>query len=266
MKDAGDLFEGDIVERPVPSLRGRQRRRRPADVQGVDGRGRPRARDRLRHKGYSARTAYDGILAAGPQFDRAKVVAASTNAHRLHRRRHDAAATGRPPTPARRPGSKVDPASCMAFFKVENGAFVMRRRPGQAVDCCCRWPPGLTRTPRSRTSSSRPTDVLAARTVEDLFRAVLQGAPPGTVYALVALGFVLAYKTSGIFNLAFGAQAYVSAVVFFKTHTEWGWPILPAFLVSVVVLAPPVGVLLEWLVFRHLRTRRRSPASWWPSA
>ena len=62
---------------------------------------------------------------------------------------------------------------------------------------------------------------------EDLFRAVLQGAPPGTVYALVALGFVLAYKTSGIFNLAFGAQAYVSAVVYFKTHTEWGWPIIP---------------------------------------
>ena len=89
---------------------------------------------------------------------------------------------------------------------------------------------------------------------EDLFRAVLQGAPPGTVYALVALGFVLAYKTSGIFNLAFGAQAYVSAVVFFKTHTEWGWPILPAFILSVVILAPAVGVLLEWLVFRHLRT------------
>ena len=89
---------------------------------------------------------------------------------------------------------------------------------------------------------------------EDLFRAVLQGAPPGTVYALVALGFVLAYKTSGIFNLAFGAQAYVSAVVYFKTHTEWGWPILPSFIVSVVILAPLLGVVLEWLVFRHLRT------------
>lgn len=89
---------------------------------------------------------------------------------------------------------------------------------------------------------------------EDVFRAVLQGAPPGTVYALVALGFVLAYKTSGIFNLAFGAQAYVSAVAFFKTHTEWGWPVLPSFLVSVVILAPLLGIVLDWLVFRHLRT------------
>ena len=90
---------------------------------------------------------------------------------------------------------------------------------------------------------------------EDLLRAVLQGAPPGTVYALVALGFVLAYKTSGVFNLAFGAQAYVSAVVFFKTHVEWEWGVLPSFLISVVVLAPLLGVLLEFLVFRHLRTR-----------
>ncbi len=89
---------------------------------------------------------------------------------------------------------------------------------------------------------------------EDLLRAVLQGAPPGTVYALVAVGFVLAYKTSGVFNLAFGAQAYVSAVVFFKLNTDWGWPTLPSFLISVVVLAPVLGIALEWVVFRHLRT------------
>jgi branched-chain amino acid transport system permease protein len=95
---------------------------------------------------------------------------------------------------------------------------------------------------------------MLANVGEDVFRVVLQGAPPGTVYALIAVGFVLAYKTSGIFNLAFGAQAYVSAVVFFTTRTEWGWPTLPAFVVSVVVIAPLLGVLLEWVVFRHLRT------------
>lgn len=89
---------------------------------------------------------------------------------------------------------------------------------------------------------------------EDLFRAVLQGVPPGTVYALVALGFVLAYKTSGVFNLAFGAQAYVSAVVYFTAHVEWGWGALPSFLLAVVVVAPVLGVVLEMLVFRNLRT------------
>ena len=57
--------------------------------------------------------------------------------------------------------------------------------------------------------------MLAASFGEDLFRGVLQGLPPGTVYGLIAIGFVLAYKTSGVFNLAFGAQAYVSAALFF---------------------------------------------------
>ena len=95
---------------------------------------------------------------------------------------------------------------------------------------------------------------LAEAVGTDLFRAFLQGLPPGTVYALIALGFVLTYKTSGVFNLAFGAQAYVSAVMYFKTHTEWGWPIVPSFVVSVLLLAPLLGLLLERLIFRHLRT------------
>ncbi len=95
---------------------------------------------------------------------------------------------------------------------------------------------------------------LAASIGEDLFRAVLQGTPPGTVYALIALGFVLTYKTSGVFNLAFGAQAYISAAMFFQARVEWDWPILPALIVSVFVLAPAIGLVLERLIFRHLRT------------
>ena len=76
--------------------------------------------------------------------------------------------------------------------------------------------------------------VIAVTIAEDVFRALLQGMPAGTVYALVALGFVLTYKTSGVFNLAFGAQAYVSAAMYFQARTEWGWAIVPA--------ARPVGV------------------------
>src|SRR5919106_3881345 len=97
--------------------------------------------------------------------------------------------------------------------------------------------------------------ILAASVAEDVFRGILQGTPPGAVYALIALGFVLTYKTSGVFNLAFGAQAYVSAAMYFQARVTWGWSILPAFLVSVVVLAPLLGLVLERLIFRHLRTR-----------
>lgn len=96
--------------------------------------------------------------------------------------------------------------------------------------------------------------MIAAGLGTDVFRGFLQGLPPGTVYALIALGFVLTYKTSGVFNLAFGAQAYISAVVYFKAHTEWGWPIVPSVVLSVIILAPLVGFVLEALIFRHLRT------------
>ncbi|MYG99925.1 MAG: ABC transporter permease [Acidimicrobiaceae bacterium] len=89
---------------------------------------------------------------------------------------------------------------------------------------------------------------------EDLFRGLLQGTPPGAVYALIALGFVLTYKTSGVFNLAFGAQAYISAAMYFKAHTLWGWPKWAALVVSAFVLAPLIGLVLERLIFRHLRT------------
>ncbi len=96
--------------------------------------------------------------------------------------------------------------------------------------------------------------LLAASIGEDVLRAFLQGTPPGTVYALVALGFVLTYKTSGVFNLAFGAQAYISAALFFQLQEKWGWSIPPALFVSVFLVAPVLGLVLERLIFRHLRT------------
>jgi branched-chain amino acid transport system permease protein len=96
--------------------------------------------------------------------------------------------------------------------------------------------------------------MLAESVGTDIFRAILQGTPPGTVYALIALGFVLTYKTSGVFNLAFGAQAYVSAMIYFKAHSQWDWPIVPSFVLAVVIIAPLLGLVLERLIFRHLRT------------
>ncbi len=88
--------------------------------------------------------------------------------------------------------------------------------------------------------------------MDDLIRGVLQGLPPGAVYGLIAIGFVLAYKTSGVFNLAFGAQAYVSAALFFHARNEWGWASGPAFVLSVLIVAPAIGLVLERLIFRRL--------------
>jgi branched-subunit amino acid ABC-type transport system permease component len=56
---------------------------------------------------------------------------------------------------------------------------------------------------------------------------VVAGITDGSVYGLAALGLVLTYKTSGIFNLAIGAQAAASAYVFYSLRITVGlpWPI-----------------------------------------
>src|SRR5262249_12234906 len=83
---------------------------------------------------------------------------------------------------------------------------------------------------------------------------VIRGIPFGCVFALVAIGLVLTYKTSGVFNLAFAAQAFLSAAVYYHLRVDEGWPNVPAFLLAVVVVAPLVGLVLERFLFRHLRT------------
>jgi branched-chain amino acid transport system permease protein len=82
---------------------------------------------------------------------------------------------------------------------------------------------------------------------------VLPGIPYGCTYALMAAGLVLTYKASGVFNLAFGAQAYVSAVVF-SIAVHDGWPTWAAFVVAVVLAGPAIGLLLERFLFRYTRS------------
>jgi branched-chain amino acid transport system permease protein len=80
------------------------------------------------------------------------------------------------------------------------------------------------------------------------------GLPYGCVFALLGMGLVLTYQTSGVFNLAFGAQAYASALVFYVC-VAGGWPTWAAFLVSVVIGAPLLGLLMERGLYRFVRTK-----------
>ncbi|MBU3260105.1 branched-chain amino acid ABC transporter permease [Roseovarius sp. PS-C2] len=99
----------------------------------------------------------------------------------------------------------------------------------------------------------------------------LNGLMAGVLYALVALGFVLIYKASGIFNYAQGVMALFAALTLvgimegqvpfshlinavFGTevhHFGWHVPALLAILLTMVVM-----VVLAWavntLIFRHL--------------
>src|SRR5256885_6577275 len=75
----------------------------------------------------------------------------------------------------------------------------------------------------------------------------------GSVYALLAVGLVLTYKTSGVFNLAYGAQAFVSAAIYYDLRVRHDFPIPVAFVVAVVLVAPLLGFLLDRGIFRYLR-------------
>jgi ABC-type branched-subunit amino acid transport system ATPase component/branched-subunit amino acid ABC-type transport system permease component len=83
--------------------------------------------------------------------------------------------------------------------------------------------------------------------VQDFLPFIVIGLATGAVYGLAGVGLVLAYKTSGIFNLAYGAIAALTVFVFYWLHNEHGWPWGLAAVVCVFVLGPAEGLLMELL-------------------
>jgi branched-chain amino acid transport system permease protein len=75
----------------------------------------------------------------------------------------------------------------------------------------------------------------------------------GVMYSLVAIGFVLIYKASGVFNFAQGAMLLFAALTF-VTLTEHGAPFALAFIVTSMLMVA-LAFLIEWLVLRPLRNR-----------
>ncbi len=80
----------------------------------------------------------------------------------------------------------------------------------------------------------------------------IPGVPYGCTYAIVAVGLVLTYQATGVFNFAFGAQAYTSAFVYTKLVQNENLPIWLAFVISVVVLAPLLGLAFDHFLFRRI--------------
>lgn len=74
----------------------------------------------------------------------------------------------------------------------------------------------------------------------------------GCVYALTALGLVVTYTTSGIFNFAQGAIGMVGAFLYWQLHVHSGWPSWAAFLVIAGVVAPLAGALIEVGLMRRI--------------
>jgi ABC-type branched-subunit amino acid transport system ATPase component/branched-subunit amino acid ABC-type transport system permease component len=74
---------------------------------------------------------------------------------------------------------------------------------------------------------------------------IVAGLTTGSIFALAAVGLVLTYKTSGIFNFAHGALASASAFLFYFLHVQHGvaWPLAAALCVGAG--GPVLGFILE---------------------
>jgi len=84
-----------------------------------------------------------------------------------------------------------------------------------------------------------------------LIEVVLSGLMAGVMYSLVALGFVLIFKASGIFNFAQGVMCLFAALTLVGLMERFGIPgWLSIILTAVVMFA--VAWLIERLVLRHL--------------
>ncbi|MEM9910105.1 MAG: branched-chain amino acid ABC transporter permease [Pseudomonadota bacterium] len=79
---------------------------------------------------------------------------------------------------------------------------------------------------------------------------VLAGLLAGTMYSLVALGFVLIYKASSTFNFAQGAMVFF-AVLSFVGFMELGLPFTVAFFVTILLMVA-VGYATQRLVIQPL--------------
>jgi ABC-type branched-subunit amino acid transport system permease subunit len=69
---------------------------------------------------------------------------------------------------------------------------------------------------------------------------------------VIAVALVLTYQATGVFNFAFAAQAYVSALVFTALVTSVHMPVWLAFVLAVVVLAPGLGLLFNHFLFSRI--------------
>lgn len=86
--------------------------------------------------------------------------------------------------------------------------------------------------------------------VQFFFEVLIGGLLSGVMYSLVALGFVLIYKASGVFNFAQGSMVFFAALTFvgLVEHGLNFWLALPATLLVMVLL----GIVIERVVLRPL--------------
>jgi branched-chain amino acid transport system permease protein len=90
---------------------------------------------------------------------------------------------------------------------------------------------------------------------EAVLQYVLAGLALGAIYAIASAGLVVTYESAGVLNFAFGSMAYVVARFYYWFNSQHGWATWAAGLMSILVVAPLLGVVLYNVLFRFLRDK-----------
>src|SRR3989440_1339799 len=77
------------------------------------------------------------------------------------------------------------------------------------------------------------------------------GLLAGVMYALVAIGFVLIYKASGVFNFAQGAMVFFAALTCVGMVDKYGLSLWIAIPLTILVMVA-LGLAIEKVVLRPL--------------
>src|SRR3974390_404354 len=110
----------------------------------------------------------------------------------------------------------------------------------------------MTARRAARSTTDRPAAARAGPMHDSLAFTII-GIVTGAAYAIAASGLVVTYATSGVFNIAHGAIGMLMAYVYWQLVDGWHWPILPAALLSVLVLAPLFGAAVEVFLMRRVQ-------------
>src|SRR5580704_3153237 len=81
----------------------------------------------------------------------------------------------------------------------------------------------------------------------------LSGLVIGAIYAVSAMGLVVTYVTSRVFNFAHGAVGMLVAFIYYTLRITLGLNEVVALVLSLLVIAPLIGVILDATLMRRLQ-------------
>ncbi|WP_159701795.1 ABC transporter permease [Arthrobacter sp. 18067] len=81
---------------------------------------------------------------------------------------------------------------------------------------------------------------------------ILAGLVLGGIYAISAASIVVTYESAGVLNFAFGALAFFIARTYYFLCVTSGWDPILAAVTAILVIAPILGIFLQFALFRFL--------------